>query len=95
MTYRKVGGLHWLFIGRMRIAFCRVKRLRIPADQMPRQLSGPIKPWQHSGPVLVSLQATPCSGSSTLPDATRGKAMVRLVSCLPGRDDPQWQPLSI
>jgi len=25
MTYRKIGGLHWLAIGRLRIAFCIVK----------------------------------------------------------------------
>lgn len=25
MSYRKIGGLHWIFIGRFRIALCRVK----------------------------------------------------------------------
>lgn len=26
MTYRKIGGLHWLAIGRLRVAFCIIKR---------------------------------------------------------------------
>lgn len=26
MTYRKIGGLHWFAIGRLRIAFCLVRR---------------------------------------------------------------------
>ena len=26
MHYRKIGGLHWLAIGRLRIAFCIVKQ---------------------------------------------------------------------
>lgn len=25
MTYRKIGGLHWFRLGRLRIAFCVVK----------------------------------------------------------------------
>jgi hypothetical protein len=29
MTYRKIGGLHWLAFGRLRIAFCIVKRKRV------------------------------------------------------------------
>jgi hypothetical protein len=32
MIYRKIGGLHWLAFGRLRIAFCIVK----PKPRMPR-----------------------------------------------------------
>jgi hypothetical protein len=31
MFYRKIGGIHWFFLGRLRFAFCIVKR-------KPRQL---------------------------------------------------------
>jgi hypothetical protein len=29
MTYRKIGGIHWLFLGRLRISWCFVK-IRMP-----------------------------------------------------------------
>lgn len=28
MTYRKIGGIHWLTIGSFRIAFCRKRKPR-------------------------------------------------------------------
>jgi hypothetical protein len=41
MSYRKIGGLHWISIGRMRISFCVKKATTgIPANLMPRQLNG-------------------------------------------------------
>jgi hypothetical protein len=33
--YRKIGGLHWLFLGRIRIAFCLVRK---PTTTNPRRL---------------------------------------------------------
>lgn len=36
MTYRKIGGIHWLAIGRLRISFCLKRR---PAFAMPIDLN--------------------------------------------------------
>lgn len=35
MTYRKIGGLHWIFIGRFCIAFC----IRKPKPKMPKAMT--------------------------------------------------------
>jgi hypothetical protein len=41
MHYRKIGGLHWLFIGRLRIAFCikaKHRRRKLPKAKQLAEL---------------------------------------------------------
>lgn len=35
MTYRKIGGMHWLAFGRLRIAFCFKRHYRLPKASAP------------------------------------------------------------
>jgi hypothetical protein len=44
LTHRKIGGMHWLFIGRLRIAWCvRAKRVVPKYLRSATQLDGE---WQ-------------------------------------------------
>lgn len=38
-TYRKIGGIHWLALGRLRLSFCLTKAQRIPEDMIPFSLA--------------------------------------------------------
>lgn len=40
MTYRKIGGMHWLFIGRLRFAWCIKRRETVKLQ--------PIAKWDNS-----------------------------------------------
>lgn len=38
MTYRKIGGIHWLAIGRLRFSFCVVRKPR-PYKPLPHAIT--------------------------------------------------------
>lgn len=42
MTYRKIGGIHWISLGRLRISFCVCRSATKLVSAAPR--TSPIKP---------------------------------------------------
>ncbi|HEX8838274.1 MAG TPA: hypothetical protein VF748_15130 [Candidatus Acidoferrum sp.] len=51
LSYRKVGGIHWLKLGRWRISLCRARRtaMPIPADWLPVELALPVPDLIRAG----------------------------------------------
>lgn len=80
MTYRKIGGIHWLRIGPYRFAFCRAKPKRKPIDMLPLLF-----------PTGEALSRNPSLSRELVPTLPRRK---HWVDRLPG-DTLDWAMFSV